>query len=94
MQKIEHATRLIAHALNVTGPVNIQFIAKNQEIKVIECNLRASRSFPFDSRVMGVDLIQMATRVMLDWPVEPYPKVPINYVAVKVPQFSFPRLSG
>ncbi len=61
---------------------------------MIECNLRASRSFPFDSRVLGIDLIQMATLVMLDLPIEPYPKVSINYVAVKVPQFSFSRLSG
>ena len=89
-----HATKLIANALNVTGPFNIQFIAKDREIKVIECNLRASRSFPFDSKVVGVDLIEMATRVMLGLPVTPYPPTHINGVAVKVPQFSFSRLSG
>ncbi|KAJ3100685.1 hypothetical protein HDU96_010250 [Phlyctochytrium bullatum] len=96
VRKIELATRKIANALNVTGPMNIQFIAKNNEIKVIECNLRASRSFPFVSKVMGVDLIEMATLAIVGRPYEPYPKVelPDGYVCVKVPQFSFSRLSG
>lgn len=95
--KIEDATRRIGNALNVTGPFNIQFIAKNNEIKVIECNLRASRSFPFCSKVMGVDMIELSTKAMMDLPFEPYPasKIPkSNYVCVKVPQFSFSRLSG
>jgi carbamoyl-phosphate synthase / aspartate carbamoyltransferase len=94
--RIEEATRKIGNALNVTGPFNIQFIAKDNEIKVIECNVRASRSFPFVSKVMGVDLIEMATNVMLDKPITPYPAVnlPPNYVGVKAPQFSFSRLSG
>ena len=95
--KIEEATRKIGNALNVTGPFNIQFIAKNNEIKVIECNLRASRSFPFCSKVIGVDLIEMATKAMMGLPFEPYPptKIPTSgYVCVKVPQFSFSRLSG
>lgn len=65
VKKIEDATRKIANALNVTGPFNIQFIAKNNQIKVIECNLRAARSFPFVSKVMGVDLVEMATRAMV-----------------------------
>ena len=94
--RIEEATSKIADALNVTGPFNIQFIAKDNEIKVIECNVRASRSFPFVSKVMGVDLIEMATKIIMDKPVEPYPAVdlPKDYVGVKAPQFSFSRLSG
>ena len=96
VRKIESATRKIAVALNVTGPMNIQFIAKNNEIKVIECNLRASRSFPFVSKVLGVDLIELATLAMVNRSFEAYPKVdiPAHHVAVKVPQFSFSRLSG
>ncbi|KDN40097.1 putative URA2-multifunctional pyrimidine biosynthesis protein [Tilletiaria anomala UBC 951] len=96
VRRIETATAKIAASLHVTGPFNIQFIAKNNEIKVIECNVRAARSFPFVSKVTGVDAIQMATDVMLDLPVEAYPKInlPKNYVGVKVPQFSFSRLAG
>ncbi|KAL0137822.1 hypothetical protein V8B55DRAFT_1532295 [Mucor lusitanicus] len=96
IRKIEVATAKIGRALNITGPFNIQFIAKNNEIKVIECNVRAARSSPFVSKVMGVDLIEMATLAMLGLPVTPYPKVeiPKDYVGVKVPQFSFSRLSG
>jgi len=96
VRQIEEATAKIGNALNVTGPFNIQFIAKNNEIKVIECNLRAARSFPFVSKVTGVDAIEMATKVMLDIPVESYPDLglPMDYVGVKVPQFSFSRLSG
>ncbi|KAL8782301.1 MAG: hypothetical protein Q9213_005494 [Squamulea squamosa] len=94
--RIEEATRKIGDALNVTGPFNIQFIAKNNEIKVIECNVRASRSFPFVSKVMGVDLIEMATKAIMNVPVQEYPAVniPADYVGVKVPQFSFARLGG
>ena len=94
--RIEEATRKIGNALNVTGPYNIQFIAKDNDIKVIECNVRASRSFPFVSKVMGVDLIEMATKIMMGKPIQVYPptNVPKDYVGVKVPQFSFPRLSG
>lgn len=96
VRRIEDATRKIGNALNVTGPFNIQFIAKDNEIKVIECNVRASRSFPFVSKVMGVDLIEMATKAMAGLPVTEYPPVniPADYVGVKVPQFSFSRLSG
>jgi len=96
ISRIEDATRKIGNALNVTGPFNIQFIAKDNEIKVIECNVRASRSFPFVSKVMGVDLVEMATKVIMDKPVTPYPVVhlPKDYVGVKAPQFSFSRLSG
>jgi len=96
IRKIEVATQKIGQALNVTGPYNIQFIAKNNEIKVIECNLRAARSFPFVSKVTGIDAIEIATKVMLGFAVTPYPDItmPPNYVGVKVPQFSFSRLSG
>ncbi|KAJ7673467.1 carbamoyl-phosphate synthase [Mycena rosella] len=96
VRQIEEATAKIGNALNVTGPFNIQFIAKNNEIKVIECNLRAARSFPFVSKVTGIDAIEMATKVMLGIPVEAYPDagMPPDYVGVKVPQFSFSRLSG
>lgn len=96
IRRIEEATRKIADALNVTGPFNIQFIAKDNDIKVIECNVRASRSFPFVSKVMGVDLIEMATKAMIGIPFTEYPpvNVPKDYVGVKVPQFSFSRLSG
>ncbi|KAG2421159.1 protein ura1 [Aspergillus terreus] len=96
VRRIEEATRKIGNALNVTGPFNIQFIAKDNDIKVIECNVRASRSFPFVSKVMGVDLIEMATKAMIGAPFAEYPpvSVPKDYVGVKVPQFSFSRLSG
>ncbi|KAL1942304.1 hypothetical protein VTO73DRAFT_6368 [Trametes versicolor] len=96
VRRIEDATAKIGNALNVTGPYNIQFIAKNNEIKVIECNLRAARSFPFVSKVTGIDAIELATKVMLNLPFEPYPHVPLppDYVGVKVAQFSFSRLSG
>ena len=96
IQRIEEATRKIGDALNVTGPFNIQFIAKDNDIKVIECNVRASRSFPFVSKVMGVDLIEMATKAIMGVPFDAYPptNLPPNCVGVKVPQFSFSRLSG
>jgi carbamoyl-phosphate synthase/aspartate carbamoyltransferase len=96
VRKIHLATEKIGNALNVTGPFNIQFMAKDNEIKVIECNVRASRSFPFVSKVLGVDLIEMATKAMLNIPFEAYPRVelPKHYVGIKVPQFSFGRLSG
>jgi carbamoyl-phosphate synthase/aspartate carbamoyltransferase len=96
IKRIEEATRKIGQALNITGPYNIQFIAKDNDIKVIECNVRASRSFPFVSKVMGVDLIEMATKAIMGVPFMEYPpsELPPNCVGVKVPQFSFSRLSG
>ncbi|TLS29779.1 hypothetical protein PpBr36_01052 [Pyricularia pennisetigena] len=96
IERIEEATRKIAGALNVTGPFNIQFIAKDNDIKVIECNVRASRSFPFVSKVMGVDLIEMATKAIMSVPFDAYPEEErtSGAVACKVPQFSFSRLSG
>ncbi|KAI0155002.1 pyrABCN [Xylariaceae sp. FL1272] len=96
ISRIEEATRKIGAKLNVTGPFNIQFIAKDNDIKVIECNVRASRSFPFVSKVMGVDLIEMATKAIMGVPFNDYPATSIaaDCVGVKVPQFSFSRLSG
>ncbi|RLV91040.1 Protein URA2 [Spathaspora sp. JA1] len=96
VRRIVEATAKIGKALDITGPYNIQFIAKDNEIKVIECNVRASRSFPFISKVVGTDLIEMATKAIMDMPVVPYPgeKLPEDYCAVKVPQFSFSRLAG
>jgi len=94
--KVEEATRMVANALNVTGPMNIQFIAKENEIKVIECNLRASRSFPFVSKTIGIDMARLATKVILGKNTRPYPvdvsKTP--HIGVKVAQFSFTRLLG
>ncbi|CEP64489.1 bifunctional carbamoylphosphate synthetase/aspartate transcarbamylase LALA0_S11e05314g [Lachancea lanzarotensis] len=96
VNRIVVATAKIGKALKITGPFNIQFIAKNNDIKVIECNVRASRSFPFISKVVNVNLIEMATKAIMGLPITPYPteKLPEDYVAVKVPQFSFPRLAG
>lgn len=96
VNRIVVATAKIGKALKITGPYNIQFIAKNNEIKVIECNVRASRSFPFISKVVGVNLIELATKALMGLPFTPYPveKLPDDYVAIKVPQFSFPRLAG
>ncbi|KAI8965741.1 carbamoyl-phosphate synth [Daldinia sp. FL1419] len=96
IQRIVEATRKIGAKLNVTGPFNIQFIAKDNDIKVIECNVRASRSFPFVSKVMGVDLIEMATKAIMGVPFTEYPPTTLqpDCVGVKVPQFSFSRLSG
>ena len=94
--RIEEATRKIGKAFNVTGPFNIQFIAKDNAVQVIECNIRASRSCPFVSKVMGCDLIELATKAIMGLPVQAYPPLdlPKDYVGVKVPQFSFSRLSG
>lgn len=96
VRKVEEATAKVAQALNVTGPMNIQFIAKDNEIKVIECNLRASRSFPFVSKTIGLDLAKLAMKVMLGKPVRPYPVNvhDLPFVGVKIAQFSFNRLLG
>lgn len=96
VRRVEFATAKIGNALNITGPFNIQFIAKDNDIKVIECNVRAARSFPFVSKVVGVNLIEMATLAILGFPVTPYPTTDLSkdYVGIKVPQFSFSRLSG
>jgi len=96
LRKIKVVTRKIAKSLQISGPFNIQFIAKDNKIKVIECNLRASRSFPFVSKVVKLNFIDLATRIIMG------KKVPeinlsffdLDYVGVKAPQFSFSRLKG
>jgi carbamoyl-phosphate synthase large subunit len=96
IRQVKNIAAKIVSALNINGPFNIQFLAKDNEVSVIECNLRASRSFPFVSKVCGENLIDLAAKVMLGWPV-PEPKLkPFNleYVGVKAPQFSFTRLTG
>ncbi len=94
IRRIRKIAREIAKALNISGPFNMQLLAKDNDIKVIECNLRASRSFPFVSKVLKVNLIELATKVMLDVPYEK-PEInlfSIDYVGIKAPQFSFARL--
>ncbi len=94
IRRIKKIAREIAKGLEITGPFNIQFLAKDNDIKVIECNLRASRSFPFVSKVMKLNLIEIATKVMLGIHVEKPDKslFELDYVGVKAPQFSFARL--
>ena len=94
VKRIKKVARKIAKALEISGPFNMQLMAKNNEIMVIEVNLRASRSFPFVSKVLKVNLIELATRVMLGLPVEKPSKslFDIDYVGIKAPQFSFARL--
>ncbi len=95
VRRIKRISRQIARELKITGPFNIQFLARDNEIKVIECNLRASRSMPFVSKVLKTNLIELATKVMLGIPVEkPHKSVfELDYVGVKAPQFSFSRLA-
>ncbi|MBI2129844.1 carbamoyl-phosphate synthase (glutamine-hydrolyzing) large subunit [Candidatus Woesearchaeota archaeon] len=96
MRRIKIITRKIAESLKITGPFNIQFIAKDNDVKVIECNLRASRSFPFVSKVFKINFIDIATKLMMGKNV---PKIDrsafdLDYVGVKAPMFSFTRLKG
>jgi carbamoyl-phosphate synthase/aspartate carbamoyltransferase len=86
----------IAKALQISGPFNIQFLAKGNAVKVIECNLRASRSFPFISKTFDVNFITLAAKVMMNYPCKPYTisLYDYDYVAVKAPMFSFTRLRG
>lgn len=96
MRKIKIITQKIAKSLSISGPFNLQFIAKDNEIKVIECNLRASRSFPFVSKVLKINFIDLATKIIMG---KNMPKINISpfdldYVGVKAPQFSFTRLKG
>ncbi len=95
-RRIKRVSSQIAAALNISGPFNIQFLAKNNDIKVIECNLRASRSFPFVSKVLKINFIDIATKVMLGIPVEKPHKnaFDLDYVGIKASQFSFSRLQG
>ena len=94
MRRVKKIARQVAQGLNITGPFNMQLMAKNNDIKVIECNLRASRSFPFVSKVLKVNFIEIATKVMLGLD----PEIPhksafeLDYVGIKAPQFSFSRL--
>ena len=94
MRRIKKVAGQIAKALHISGPFNIQFLAKNNDIKVIECNLRASRSFPFVSKVLKINFIELATRVMMGLPVEIPAKnaFDLDYVGIKASQFSFSRL--
>ncbi len=95
MRRIKRISREIAEALKINGPFNIQFLAKDNDIKVIECNLRASRSFPFVSKVLKTNFIEIATQIMLGEKISrPNKSVfDLDYIGVKAPQFSFSRLS-
>ncbi|MBS7319720.1 MAG: carbamoyl-phosphate synthase (glutamine-hydrolyzing) large subunit [Prevotella sp.] len=94
VRRIKRISRQIAKALHINGPFNIQFMARDNDILVIECNLRASRSFPFVSKVLKINLIELATKVMLGLPVEkPHKNLfDLDYVGIKASQFSFNRL--
>ena len=96
VRRIKKISRKIAQQLQISGPFNIQYLAKDNDIKVIECNLRASRSFPFVSKVLKLNLIEMATRVMLRLPVEKPSRnlFDLDYVGIKASQFSFNRLQN
>ncbi|MEI8346185.1 MAG: ATP-grasp domain-containing protein, partial [Pseudomonadota bacterium] len=96
IRKVKKISRQIAKALNITGPFNIQFIAQSNQIKVIECNLRASRSFPFCSKVFKHNMIELATKAILGAEVRPVEKssLDLDFVGVKASQFSFSRLKG
>ncbi|EJX09161.1 carbamoyl-phosphate synthase large subunit [gut metagenome] len=93
-RRIKKISKQIAKELHISGPFNIQYLAKDNDIKVIECNLRASRSFPFVSKVLKINMIELATRIMLGLPVEKPNKslFDLDYVGIKASQFSFNRL--
>mmetsp|Transcript_14691 Transcript_14691/g.20977 ORF Transcript_14691/g.20977 Transcript_14691/m.20977 type:complete len:1534 (-) Transcript_14691:123-4724(-) len=100
-QRVRDASKKIAKRLNITGPLNIQYVAKGTDVMCIECNVRASRSFPFVSKTMGVDFIEAATRAMvgvdttsMNLPTLETRDRPANFVGVKAPMFSFTRLRG
>jgi carbamoyl-phosphate synthase large subunit len=95
VRRVKKITRAIVKELAITGPFNIQFIAKDNHLLVIECNLRASRSFPFVSKVTGYNFIDLATKAMLGKSIAgEYQTVDLDYVAVKSPQFSYSRIKG
>ncbi|HEX2648624.1 MAG TPA: carbamoyl-phosphate synthase (glutamine-hydrolyzing) large subunit [Burkholderiales bacterium] len=96
VRRIKRVSARIARALRIDGPFNIQFLAKGNDVSVIECNLRASRSFPFVSKVLGVNFIEAAAAVMMGRPVpvQGSPAMELDYVGVKAPQFSFTRIEG
>jgi carbamoyl-phosphate synthase large subunit len=96
IRRIKRITKQIAHELKITGPFNIQFIARDNAVKVIECNLRASRSFPFVSKILKINFIDIAAKLIAgaDVPVFRSSAFDLDYVGVKAPQFSFTRLKG
>jgi len=96
MRRVKIIAKKIAKSLKITGPFNIQFIAKDNDVKVIECNLRASRSFPFVSKVFKINFIDLATKIIMNKPVSEIDRssFDLDYVGVKAPQFSFTRLKG
>ncbi len=96
IRQIRQISKRIAKGLNINGPFNIQFIAKDNEVKVIECNLRASRSFPFVSKVINQNFIEIATKIIMGHPIEVIDKrsFELSHVGVKAPAFSFTRLEG
>ncbi|MEK9196322.1 MAG: ATP-grasp domain-containing protein, partial [Patescibacteria group bacterium] len=95
VREAKNITKKIIKNLNITGPFNIQFIAKNNEIKVIECNVRAARSFPFVSKTSGYNFIEIATLAMINkLPKQDYQTLELDHVGIKSPQFSYNRLKG
>lgn len=96
VRRIQKITGRIARALRITGPFNIQFLAVDNQVMVIECNLRTSRSFPFVSKVSGCDMVDLATRAMMGEEVAPlaWSMLDLNHVGVKAPQFSYARIKG
>ncbi len=96
IRRVKLITKQVARELNITGPFNIQFIAKDNEVKVIECNLRASRSFPFVSKTLKINFIEIATKLMMGErvPIIDRTSFDVDYVGVKASQFSFTRLKG
>lgn len=96
VKRVRKISAKIAEALKITGPFNIQYLARKNDIQVIECNLRCSRSFPFVSKTFNLNFVELATKVMVDFPVKPtkLELMDLDYVAVKVPMFSFTRLLG
>uniref|UniRef100_A0A8C5MI80 Carbamoyl-phosphate synthase [ammonia], mitochondrial n=1 Tax=Leptobrachium leishanense TaxID=445787 RepID=A0A8C5MI80_9ANUR len=101
LEKVKIATKKIANAFAISGPFNVQFLVRGNDVLVIECNLRASRSFPFVSKTLGVDFIDVATKVMIgeqldesSLPTLDSPIIPADYVGIKAPMFSWPRLRG
>ena len=96
MRRIKIIAKKIAKCLSITGPFNIQFIAKDNDVKVIECNLRASRSFPFASKVFKINFVDLATKIIMGKRVNNIDRssFDLDYVGIKAPQFSFTRLKG
>ena len=96
IRRVKRIAGNVAGALRICGPFNMQFICKNNDVKVIECNLRASRTFPFVSKTFKNNFIQLATKVMTGLPATRFPikLLDLDYVGIKAPMFSFQRLLG